>query len=252
MTQKALFKNETHTLRRLAQGVTLLGLTAVAACGGGMATREARNEREAVHARVEEATLNRTLLDAHVPTARPVEARLVLPAAQGAMSLSPSEREEVTRFATDFLQLGRGNVIISVPANAGNSQSAALIAQETQRALFAGGVDFAKISGGAYQAQGQANAPVIITFGRYEAVAPTCQPWTAFDPRKTASNMPLDRFACAQNANLAAMVADPGDLLGDRRDQPKDAARGQNGVDAHRKGAVPAVSGAVAGGGGGQ
>jgi type IV pilus biogenesis protein CpaD/CtpE len=46
------------------------------------------------------------------------------------------------------------------------------------------------------------------------------------------------------------MIADPGDFLGDRREGPRDAARIQNGIDLHRKGGVPAVSGAVAGGGG--
>ena len=52
-----------------------------------------------------------------------------------------------------------------------------------------------------------------------------------------------------KNANLAAMVADPGDLLADRRDGPRDAGRMQVGVDKQRKGEVSTVSGAVAGGG---
>jgi pilus assembly protein CpaD len=90
----------------------------------------------------------------------------------------------------------------------------------------------------------------LISFGRYETKPIVCAPWTSFDPRKTAENIPADRFGCAQNANLAAMVADPGDFLGDRKDGPRDAARIQNGIDKHRKGGVPAVSGAVAVGGG--
>jgi pilus assembly protein CpaD len=76
-----------------------------------------------------------------------------------------------------------------------------------------------------------------------------CQPWSEFDARKTASNLSPDRFGCAQNANLAAMVSDPGDLLGDRTDTTRDAARIQFGIEKQRKGEVPAVSGTVAGGG---
>jgi pilus assembly protein CpaD len=136
-----------------------------------------------------------------------------------------------------------------VPANAGNSASAALVAQDAQRALYAGGVDYAKITGGTYQADGRPNAPVMLSFARFEAVKVTCQPWSEFDPRKTASNLSPDRFGCAQNANLAAMVADPGDLLGDRTDTTRDAARIQVGIDKHRKGDIPVVSGTVAGGG---
>jgi pilus assembly protein CpaD len=214
-------------------------------CGGGYA---ARRERAADNP-VLQAHLNRTVLEAHTPTAVPVEARLVLAAADGAQGLTGQEYSQLTSFANNFVQLGRGTLVISVPANAGNSGTAALIAQDAQRALYAGGVDYAKISGGTYQAQGRANAPVMLSFARYEAVKITCQPWSEIDPRKTASNLSPDRFGCAQNANLAAMVSDPGDLLADRRDGPRDAGRIQVGVDKQRKGEVSAVSGSVAGGG---
>jgi pilus assembly protein CpaD len=214
-------------------------------CGGGYA---ARREPAPVDP-VLQSHLQRTVLEAHTPTAVPVEARLVLEASDGAQGLTGQEYSQLTAFANDFVQLGRGTLVISVPANAGNSATAAAIAQDAQRALYAGGVDFAKISGGTYQAQGRPNAPIMLSFARYEAVKVTCQPWSEIDPRKTASNLSPNRFGCTQNANLAAMVADPGDLLGDRRDGPRDAGRIQVGVDAQRKGDVKAVSGSVAGGG---
>lgn len=214
-------------------------------CGGGYA---ARGDAAAVDP-VLQSHLQRTVLEAHTPTAVPVEARLVLEATLGAQGLTGQEYSQLTSFANDFVQLGRGTLVISIPANAGNSATAAAIAQDAQRALYAGGVDYAKISGGTYQAQGRPNAPIMLSFARYEAVKVTCQPWSEIDPRKTASNLSPNRFGCAQNANLAAMVADPGDLLGDRRDGPRDAGRIQVGVDAQRKGDVKAVSGSVAGGG---
>lgn len=214
-------------------------------CGGGQA---ARNDAPPVNA-VLESHLQRTVLEAHTPTAIPVEARLVLAATEGAQGLTGQEYAQLTTFGSDFVQLGRGTLVISVPANAGNSATAALVAQDAQRALYAAGVDYAKISGGTYQAQGRPNAPVMLSFARYEAVKVVCQPWSEIDPRKTANNLSPDRFGCAQNANLAAMVADPGDLLADRRDGPRDAGRIQVGVDKQRKGEVATVSGSVAGGG---
>lgn len=214
-------------------------------CGGGYAARR----DAAAENPVLQAHLNRTVLEAHTPTAVPVEARLVLLAPEGAQGLTGQEYSQLTAFANDFVQLGRGTLVISVPANAGNSATAAMVAQEAQRALYAGGVDYAKISGGTYQAQGRPNAPIMLSFARYEAVKITCQPWSEIDTRKTATNLSPDRFGCTQNANLAAMVADPGDLLADRRDGSRDAGRIQVGVDKQRQGTIPAVSGTVAGGG---
>jgi pilus assembly protein CpaD len=214
-------------------------------CGGGYAARREAPPQNPVL----QSHLERTVLEAHTPTAVPVEARLVLAAADGTQGLTGQEYSQLTTFANDFVQLGRGTLVISVPANAGNSSTAALVAQDAQRALYAGGVDYAKISAGTYQAQGRPNAPVMLSFARYEAVKIACQPWSEIDPRKTASNLSPDRFGCSQNANLAAMVADPGDLLADRRDGPRDAGRIQVGVDKQRKGDVAAVSGSVKGGG---
>jgi pilus assembly protein CpaD len=241
-TQKAKRSSKaTHYATLVGVGALTLVLSG---CGGA---RSARQEPPVDPVR--EAHLNRTVLEAHVPTAVPVEARLVLPAAQGTQGLTAQEYAQLTSFANDFVKLGRGTLVISVPANAGNSANAAIVAQDAQRALFAGGVDYAKISGGTYQAGGQPNAPVMLSFARFEAQRINCQPWSEIDARKTASNLSPDRFGCAQNANLAAMVADPGDLLGDRTDTSRDAARIQVGVDKHRKNDVPMVSGAVAGGG---
>lgn len=243
-TQKAHLPslNSTKAKIWLLVGSAILFTTG---CGGGYA---ARNDAAAENP-VLQSHLQRTVLEAHTPTAVPVEARLVLAAADGAQGLTGVEYSQLTSFANDFVQLGRGTLVISVPANANNSATAALIAQDAQRALYAGGVDYAKISGGTYQAQGRTNAPVMLSFARYEAVKIACQPWSEIDPRKTASNLSPDRFGCAQNANLAAMVSDPGDLLADRRDGPRDAGRIQVGVDKQRKGEVTAVSGSVAGGG---
>lgn len=227
-----------------SMAVALSALMMLGACGGGRAAKE-----EAPIDMVEQAHLKRTVLDAYLPEVVPVEARMAISAPSGAVGLNVQEAAELKAFAQEYVRLGRGNVVVSVPANASNSQTAGQVAQDVQRALFLGGVDFSKISAGPYQAQGQANAPILITFGRYEAKPIVCEPWTSFDPRKTGENIPPARFGCAQNANLAAMVADPGDLLGDRKDGPRDAARIQTGVDMHRKGAIPTVSGSVAGGG---
>lgn len=239
-------QNAMHTPNLLGKArVALMVATAliVANCGGSRAARE-----DAPVDAVREAHLNRTVLEAHIPTAIPVEARMALPAANGAQGLTAQEYAQLTAFANDFVLLGRGPLVISVPANAANSASAAQIAQDAQRALFAGGVDYGRIVGGTYQVNGATNAPVMLSFGRYEAQRIRCEPWSQTDARKTASNLSPSRFGCAQNANLAAMVADPGDLLGDRTDKGRDAERVQVGVDKYRKDQVTSEKGSVGGG----
>jgi pilus assembly protein CpaD len=232
---------------RALTAVAMGAVLALSGCGGGRSVHE-----EAAAEKVDQAHLKRTLLEAHNPEATPVEARIAISAASGATGISAQEAADLKSFGQDYVKLGRGNVVVSIPANATNSQSAAYVAQDVQRILFMSGVDYARIVSGPYQAQGQGDAPILVSFGRYEAKPMKCQPWSEIDPRKTASNMPADRFGCAQNANLAAMIVDPGDFLADRKDAPKDGARLQKGLDMTRKGEVPKVSGAVAGGGGGR
>jgi pilus assembly protein CpaD len=236
----------TKTQNALLLPLALLALGATACASTGPRGGE-RGERVAQIRAVE---TSRTILDAHLPQPVAVEARLALGAGSGASGLTQAEHAQIAAFATEFIRLGRGNVVISAPADAANSAAAALLAQDAQRALFAAGVDFARMSGGAYQASGQSGAPVIVSFARHEVAPVTCTPWSQIDPRKTASNAATERFGCAQSANLAAMLADPGDLLGDRGEAPKDAERIQVGVDKLRKGEIEQVSGSVGGGGG--
>jgi pilus assembly protein CpaD len=220
--------------------LALIAMTGLSGCAGGTSD-------PAIKARQLDVQLERTLLDNHVPKPVPVEARLAVGMNPGATFLDPSERAQVQLFATEFARLGRGAVVVSIPANAANSGAAQVLAQDVQRALFAAGVDFQKIAGGAYQAAGQAHAPIVLSFARYEVAPVQCTPWSQVDPRETADNLVPERFGCAQAANLSAMLADPGDLLGDRAEPPKDAERIQPGVDARSKGQIKGVSGAVGG-----
>jgi pilus assembly protein CpaD len=243
-TQKAHFSLLSITRVSLWAGAGLAFLVS-AGCGGGYSARREAPPQDAVL----NASLKRTVLEAHTPTAIAVEARLVLGAAQGAKGITGEDYSQLLAFATDFVRLGRGNMVMSIPANSSNGAAAMVLAQDARRALYAGGVDDAQIASGSYDAQGRPEAPILLSFERYEAQKIACKPWAEMDARKTASNLSPDRFGCAQNANLAAMVSDPGDLLGDRRDGPSEAARLQVGVEKLRKGEIPVVSGSVAGGG---
>ena len=76
----------------------------------------------------------------------------------------------------------------------------------------------------------------MLTFSRFDATAPTCEPLWSQDLAHSPDNQPWNSFGCAQQANLAAMVSDPADLLGPRAEDPRDAARRARVLEAYRQG----------------
>lgn len=74
-----------------------------------------------------------------------------------------------------------------------------------------------------YDAAGAPDAPIVVGFKRYVAIGPRCGEWPAVT--RTASNEPMSNLGCAVSANIAAQVANPGDLLGARPMDPADTGR---------------------------
>lgn len=134
--------------------------------------------------------------------------------------------------ADEYKARGHGPLVISYPQNAGNADAAIGAIAEARTRLYAAGLDWRQISGGAYEAGGQTSAPVIFSFTRYQAVAPDCpEGWTDL---RNGRSMP--RFGCTTAANFAAMVSDPRDLISPRTLEAPDAARRQTVLDGYRRG----------------
>lgn len=78
------------------------------------------------------------------------------------------------------------------------------------------------------------NAPIVVGFKRYVAITPRCGDWPAVT--NTASNMPMSNLGCAVSANMAAQVANPGDLVGPRPMDPADTGRRMTVLGKYRAG----------------
>jgi len=91
-----------------------------------------------------------------------------------------------------------------------------------------------------YDAAGAPNAPIVIDFQRYVAVSPRCGEWTSVV--RTGSNQSLSNFGCAVSANMAAQVANPGDLLGARPMDPADTGRRTIVLGKYRNGEVTSTA----------
>jgi len=160
--------------------------------------------------------------------------RLELPVEAG--SLSPTARAQLRSFAGGYLRYGHGALVLSTPSGAPNSDSASLLAHETRNALVEAGISYAAVAGSTYDASANPAAPLIVSFSRFEAEAPECAPLWEQDLAHQSNNQPWASFGCATQANLAAMVEDPRDLLQPRDADPRDSGRRDTVMTAYRAG----------------
>lgn len=177
-----------------------------------------------------------TSADSHHISVSQTSARLELPVADGDNALSNDARAQLENFASGYLRYGHGALVLSTPSGAKNSGSASSVAGDARRALVDAGVSYAAVAGSTYDASGSDNAPIIVSFARFEAEAPQCAPLWEQDLGHQSNNQPWESFGCATQANLAAMVEDPADLLNPRAEDPRDSGRRDTVMDHYRAG----------------
>lgn len=176
-----------------------------------------------------------TSADLHEITVTQSGQRLEIPVASGG-AMSAESAAMVQEFGAGYRAVGHGPLMVSTPSGGANSDAAARMAQATRMALVDSGVPFAAIAGATYDAGAAASAPVILTYNRFEAAAPTCAPVWSENLADATSNNSTALFGCAMKANLAAMISDPADLNGPRPTDPRDAARRDVVLDKYRNG----------------
>jgi pilus assembly protein CpaD len=162
--------------------------------------------------------------------------RMEIPVANGDVSLSPEARAGLRALAGNYLRYGHGALVLSSPSGAANADAASFMANEARKSLVDAGVSYAAVAGSTYDAAGAADAPIIVSFARFEAHAPECAPLWEQDLAHQSNNQPWDSFGCATQANLAALVEDPADLLRPRDMDPRDSGRRDTVMEAYRNG----------------
>ncbi len=133
-----------------------------------------------------------------------------------ASELSDADRARIRSFVGAYAQKGHGPLVMSLPAASSNPQLAVTAIAEARAIAWEKGVRYDEIAGSAHGA-GEAYAqPIILAFQVYDAVAPACASKASLDFSDVASNNNLPTLGCSVRTNLAAMIADPADLLGNR------------------------------------
>ena len=133
--------------------------------------------------------------------------------------LSPAQQETVIRFAQQARRTEASQVVVSRPAG---GTHAGAVAGQVAHLLAGEGVPPRSIVSATYQGGG--TAPVVVSFTRHFASSPECGDWSQ-SMTETGYNELHPNFGCAQQHNIAALVADPRDINVPRASTPPDAMR---------------------------
>lgn len=180
-----------------------------------------------------------TLIDAsqrHPIVVSKEPANLTVRVPRGSSGLTPNQRSNIV----DFLNRYRGNngadrMTIAVPTGAPNEVAALHAVADLRDLMRDHGIDDSRISVKPYHTDGDPQPPIRVSYARFVAEAPQCGQWPtnlSDDPR----NLPYPNFACAQQRNIAAQIANPADLLGPRSMTPAPAERREQQWEKYVKG----------------
>ncbi|MEO7053659.1 MAG: CpaD family pilus assembly protein [Rhizomicrobium sp.] len=148
--------------------------------------------------------------------------------------LAAADAPKLEAFLADYRRHGNGKIAISVPAGANMQQTVISLANQINEM----GVGRDRILVASRDA-GTGGSQVELNYISYQARTTECGNWNE-DLAYTAENRTASNFGCANQHNLAAMVADPRDLLGPRAMDGADAARSQAVIGNYEAGKVTA------------
>ncbi|MBI1398599.1 CpaD family pilus assembly lipoprotein [Hyphomonas sp.] len=153
-----------------------------------------------------------------------------------AAELTEDARARIRNFVGVYAQKGHGPLVMSLPEASANPQLAITAVAESRAIAWEKGIEFDEISGTTHGAGSRSSQPLILAFQVYDAVPPACASRASIDFSDVSSNNSLPTLGCSVRTNLAAMIADPADLLGDRPLDSTDMARREVILEKFRKG----------------
>ncbi|MEM5471003.1 CpaD family pilus assembly lipoprotein [Hoeflea sp. AS60] len=165
-----------------------------------------------------------------------------IPVASGDRKLTTSMREIVRGAAQNYRSSASGAVRIMVPVGSANAGAASVLSTQVADALRKEGVPGDRILSSPYQVSSpQDAAPIRIAYMAITASTGECGRWPEDLLADTTDNKHYANFGCATQNNLAAQIANPGDLIAPRGMTAIDAERRSTVIEAYR------TNGAVAG-----
>lgn len=150
-------------------------------------------------------------------------------------NLTPSSRSAVAAYARDFKHENAAVIQIMVPSGAENESSAGYMAKQVRTELMRSGVKPGQIDMISYGAANASDAPVRLAYPRVVAKTLPCGTHPA-DLGQQKDNRSHFDFGCTTQANFAAMVANPQDLVQPRGWDARDSMRRATTTEKYRNG----------------
>lgn len=148
-----------------------------------------------------------------------------IPVAGATRNLNRSMKTAIAAFGQQSGAEGSGFVEVLVPSGSANEAAVRSITPSIREALKAGGVAGERIVMRTYAVSDiQASAPVRLSFMRMKAKVQNCGNWPDGMVTNT-ENVGTYNFGCSYQANLAAVIDNPADLLRPRPLGPRDPER---------------------------
>lgn len=156
---------------------------------------------------------------------------------RGTGGLTAQQRGELASFAARARASDAGNtkLVISAPSGGANEVAAMNAVHEIRQLMSDNGIAESSMVVEVFPADGAKASPIRVTYLTYVAEGPRCPNWTE-NLAVDRQNLPYTNMGCATQKNLAAMVANPADLLGPRGETPRSGERRDVTWDKYQKG----------------
>jgi pilus assembly protein CpaD len=159
-----------------------------------------------------------------------------IPVGTGDRELTTSMREIVRGAAHSYRSSASGAVRIMVPVGSANAGAASVLSGQIARILQQEGVPRDRILSSPYSVSSPDDAaPIRIAYLAITASTEKCGRWPEDLVVNTTENKNWANFGCASQSNLAAQIANPGDLIAPRGMSPIDAERRSTVIETYRK-----------------
>lgn len=221
-------------LRRLRSGGALLGLClALGAC--------THTETVDLTASIPDDSRQR-----HPIAIQEADQSMVVFVGTGRGGLTGPQRADLAALADDWLREGTGQVVIDAPIHTPNARAAAQSVREIRALLAAKGLPPGSVTVREFQPRDPRQfAAIRVNYPRITASVGPCGLWPddlgpSIKNKAYFENKPYYNFGCANQRNLAAMVANPSDLVQPRAETPAYTARRTVLLDNYRK-TIPVV-----------
>jgi pilus assembly protein CpaD len=159
--------------------------------------------------------------------------------------LNASQRADVAAFAQVWRGESTGGIMISVPYGTPNGRASSEAAREVRALLVATGIPDNLIGTHSYQPEDPAKLSVLkLSYSKMVAEAGPCALWPSdlgptYDTAAYNENRQYWNLGCSNQRNLAAMVANPADLVQPRGESPSWTSRRTVVFEKYRTGQSP-------------